>query len=67
MLQVQHPALLSSPTFQPQPESSTGYDSLFEKIVNAVRTTVLTKRVRVSEFFQDFDRLRSGYITSKFY
>nr|CAB3262790.1 uncharacterized protein LOC100183292 [Phallusia mammillata] len=34
-----------------------------EKIENDIRTTLKTKRVRVSEFFKDFDRLRSGYIT----
>jgi len=33
-------------------------------IEDDIRTSVKTKRVRVSEFFKDFDRLRSGYITS---
>ncbi|XP_070544504.1 uncharacterized protein [Ptychodera flava] len=28
-----------------------------------IRTQILSKRVRVTEFFKDFDRLRSGYIT----
>lgn len=30
---------------------------------DSIRTEVSTKRVRVSEFFKDFDRLRSGFIT----
>jgi len=28
-----------------------------------VRTLALTKRIRVSEFFQDYDKLRSGFVT----
>ena len=28
-----------------------------------LRTLAQTKRIRVTEFFQDFDKLRSGYIT----
>ena len=32
-------------------------------VEDAIRTSVKTKRIRVSEFFQDFDRLRSGFIT----
>lgn len=39
-----------------------GVDSAI-KTEEDIRTEVRTKRVRVSEFFQDFDRLRSGYIT----
>ena len=34
-----------------------------EKIEDDIRTTMQTKRVRVTEFFKDFDRLRSGFIT----
>ncbi|CAK8698532.1 unnamed protein product [Clavelina lepadiformis] len=33
-------------------------------VENDIRTVLKTKRVRVSEFFKDFDRLRSGYITA---
>ncbi|XP_071953709.1 uncharacterized protein [Antedon mediterranea] len=32
-------------------------------IEDRIRTAVLSKRVRVSEFFKDYDRLRSGYVT----
>ena len=28
-----------------------------------VRTIAQTKRIRVSEFFQDFDKLRSGFVS----
>lgn len=31
-----------------------------------IRTLVQTKRIRVTEFFQDYDKLRSGYVTSEF-
>ena len=34
-----------------------------ERIEDGIRTIMLTKRVRVTEFFKDFDRLRSGFIT----
>ena len=34
-----------------------------KKIEDDIRTTMQTKRIRVTEFFKDFDRLRSGYIT----
>lgn len=30
---------------------------------NDIRTLAQTKRIRVTEFFQDFDKLRSGFIT----
>ncbi|KAL4239473.1 hypothetical protein ACF0H5_000288 [Mactra antiquata] len=30
---------------------------------NSVRTLAQTKRIRVTEFFQDFDKLRSGFVT----
>lgn len=32
-------------------------------VEDAIRTLVETKRVRVNEFFQDYDKLRSGYVT----
>nr|XP_002123656.3 uncharacterized protein LOC100183292 [Ciona intestinalis] len=35
-----------------------------DNIENNIRTSLKTKRVRVSEFFKDFDRLRSGSITA---
>lgn len=31
---------------------------------NSIRTLAQTKRIRVNEFFQDFDKLRSGFITA---
>lgn len=34
-----------------------------EKVEDNIRTTMLTKRIRVTEFFKDFDRLRTGCIT----
>ena len=34
-----------------------------EKIEDGIRTIMQTKRIRVTEFFKDFDRLRSGFIT----
>ena len=38
-----------------------------EKVEDRIRHAALAKRVRTTEFFKDFDKLRSGYITSKFY
>lgn len=32
-------------------------------IEDHIRTTASTKRIRPSEFFQDYDKLRSGYVT----
>ncbi|XP_033106808.1 uncharacterized protein LOC117108769 [Anneissia japonica] len=37
--------------------------SLLTEIEDHIRTAVLSKRVRVSEFFKDYDRLRTGYVT----
>ena len=37
--------------------------SVIDGIERNIRTTAETKRVRPSEFFHDFDRLRSGYVT----
>lgn len=31
---------------------------------NSIRTLAQTKRIRVTEFFQDFDKLRSGFVTA---
>ena len=31
-----------------------------------IRTLAQTKRIRVTEFFQDYDKLRSGYVTGMF-
>ncbi|XP_072165025.1 uncharacterized protein [Diadema setosum] len=36
---------------------------LAEAIEDHIRTFVLSKRVRVAEFFKDFDSLRSGFVT----
>ena len=35
-----------------------------ENVEDQLRHVTQTKRIRVSEFFKDFDPLRSGYITS---
>ena len=34
-----------------------------DNIHNSIRTLSQTKRIRVTEFFQDFDKLRSGFVT----
>ena len=39
--------------------------SLATQIENNIRTEVQTRRIRPSEFFLDYDRLRSGNVTSK--
>lgn len=36
---------------------------LASNVENHIRTTALTKRIRPSEFFLDYDRLRSGFVT----
>lgn len=36
-----------------------------ENVEDQLRHVTQIKRIRVSEFFKDFDPLRSGYITSK--
>lgn len=38
-----------------------------DKVEETVRTLCLTKRLRPSEFFIDYDRLRSGYVTGKYF
>ena len=35
-----------------------------EQVEDRVRLAALAKRVRKTEFFKDFDKLRTGYITS---
>ncbi|XP_051897298.1 uncharacterized protein LOC127584565 [Pristis pectinata] len=34
-----------------------------EAVENKIRNTVLAKRIRISEYFGDYDKLHSGYIT----
>ncbi|XP_055517833.1 uncharacterized protein LOC129713013 [Leucoraja erinacea] len=34
-----------------------------EAVENKIRSTVLAKRIRISEYFGDYDKLHSGYIT----
>ena len=34
---------------------------------NDIRTLSQTKRIRVTEFFQDYDKLRSGFVTGEYY
>ena len=36
-------------------------------IENKIRIQAESSRVRLSEFFIDYDRLRSGYVTSSFF
>ena len=38
-----------------------------ENVEDRIRHAALAKRVRTTEFFKDFDKLRTGYITSKLY
>ena len=40
--------------------------SLANQIEHNIRTKVDTKRIRPSEFFLDYDRLRSGYVTGEY-
>lgn len=35
------------------------------EVEEKIRNLCLTKRLRPSEFFIDYDRLRSGYVTGK--
>ena len=37
-----------------------------ERVEGRVRLAALAKRVRTTEFFKDFDKLRTGYITSEY-
>ena len=37
-----------------------------EHVEDRVRLAALAKRVRTTEFFKDFDKLRTGYITSEY-
>ncbi|XP_071105662.1 EF-hand calcium-binding domain-containing protein 6-like [Haliotis cracherodii] len=37
--------------------------SVSQRVEDNLRTLAQTKRIRVTEFFQDFDKLRSGFIT----
>ena len=41
-------------------------DAALDNFHNSIRTLAQTKRIRVTEFFQDFDKLRSGFVTGKF-
>ena len=48
--------------FQEQLEKMAATAAL-ENFHNNIRTLAQTKRIRVTEFFQDFDKLRSGFVT----
>lgn len=37
------------------------------KVEEEIRNAALTKGIRTSEFFLDYDKMRSGYVTSKVY
>lgn len=37
------------------------------KVEEQIRNAALTKGIRTSEFFLDFDKMRSGNVTSKHY
>ena len=39
--------------------------AISDQVEDHIRTLSLTKRIRPSEFFLDFDRLRSGYVTGE--
>lgn len=51
------PGLLPGPP-SPQPELTS--------IENKLKYIIQNRGIRVSEFFQDYDPLRSGYITSEY-
>jgi len=40
--------------------------SSLKDIEDKIRQVVNTRKVRLTEYFKDFDRLRTGFITSKF-
>ena len=40
-------------------------EQVVDVVENQLRHITKTKMIRVSEFFKDFDPLRSGYITSE--
>lgn len=42
-------------------------DDACEDVEDKFKSMAVTKRIRVSEFFKDYDPLRSGYITSESY
>lgn len=42
-------------------------DNSTENIEEQVRIIAESSRSRLHEFFVDYDRLRSGYVTSKFF
>jgi len=47
---------------------NTGFtsQSSLKDIEDKIRQVVNTRKVRLTEYFKDFDRLRTGFITSKF-
>ena len=56
------PANHSRPTTVP---SIILKDDICEDVEERLKSMAMTKRIRVSEFFKDYDPLRSGYITSE--
>jgi Ca2+-binding EF-hand superfamily protein len=47
----------------PNPMRNRPDDIDFEGLIDKLRSHVLVKQLRVNEFFMDFDRLRSGYVS----
>ena len=47
----------------PSPNMTSAGDA--SGLEEQIRTTVLTKRIRPEEFFTDYDKLRSGFVTCK--
>lgn len=45
---------------------SAAVSSNISDIESQLKTKAVTKRIRPSEFFLDFDRLRSGFVSSRY-
>ena len=49
----------------PSPNMASAGDAI--ALEELIRTTCLTKRIRPEEFFVDYDKLRSGFVTCKLF
>ena len=61
---ISQATLALSPAGATNPTATLAFKSA-ETVEDQLRHVTQIKRIRVSEFFKDFDPLRSGYITSK--
>ncbi|WAQ95285.1 hypothetical protein MAR_027975 [Mya arenaria] len=57
------PSSISTPACPSQATVTMAAPAAVENFVNSIRTLAHTKRIRVTLFFQDFDKLRSGFVT----